>query len=222
MLHRRPNILPELGLVQIPSRSTYFDSFRPPVEYARDFKEDADRTAIIMHTSGSTNMPKACFAALSRLCKANLLCVQPIYQSHRIWTEPLPCMPGPAAFTTTPLFHVRLGLSHKVKGLISHARNTGRNVRFHAFIQCAVYHVFLLIAVLHHCREHCRLSERLQGRARFSISSVYPTASVWRRSLPGSVEKHEDCKHRRCAIGKGFGRQYGSQRRQAGEPIGIK
>ncbi|KAI0083934.1 acetyl-CoA synthetase-like protein [Irpex rosettiformis] len=49
--------------------------------------EETNLTALIMHTSGSTGMPK------------------PIYHPHRIWTDAIPCMPWKPAFTTTPLFH---------------------------------------------------------------------------------------------------------------------
>ncbi|KAI0343014.1 acetyl-CoA synthetase-like protein [Trametopsis cervina] len=49
--------------------------------------EERDLTAVVMHTSGSTGLPK------------------PIHHPHRIWTEAIPCMPGNPAFTTTPLFH---------------------------------------------------------------------------------------------------------------------
>lgn len=61
LLHRGREIiseLPAVKLVEQPSRSACFDSIRQPIDYARDFREDADRTAVIMHTSGSTNMPK--------------------------------------------------------------------------------------------------------------------------------------------------------------------
>ncbi|PSS31017.1 hypothetical protein PHLCEN_2v2430 [Hermanssonia centrifuga] len=49
--------------------------------------EEMDMPALVMHTSGSTGMPK------------------PVYHPHRIWTQAIPCIPGEPAFTTTPLFH---------------------------------------------------------------------------------------------------------------------
>lgn len=49
--------------------------------------DERNLTALVMHTSGSTGMPK------------------PVYHPHHIWTEAIPCMPGDPAFTTTPLFH---------------------------------------------------------------------------------------------------------------------
>lgn len=50
--------LQNVTLLNIANRSTYLDTSRQPVKYARDFREDAELTAVIMHTSGSTNMPK--------------------------------------------------------------------------------------------------------------------------------------------------------------------
>ncbi|KAJ3555377.1 hypothetical protein NM688_g2610 [Phlebia brevispora] len=59
----------------------------PLLPLALSAREEKDLTALVMHTSGSTGMPK------------------PVYQPHRIWTEAIPCIPGKPAFTTTPLFH---------------------------------------------------------------------------------------------------------------------
>jgi len=61
--------------------------------------DEADTLAIIFHTSGSTGLPK------------------PIYQTHRVWTRSLPCKPGSAAYTTTPLYHG--GASDFLRALMS-------------------------------------------------------------------------------------------------------
>ncbi|CDZ97946.1 Non-ribosomal peptide synthetase/alpha-aminoadipate reductase and related enzymes [Phaffia rhodozyma] len=78
-------------LVQIPQRESWISRrelfSREQAKSCLSYEDEADTVAIIFHTSGSSGVPK------------------PIYQNHRLWTEPLPCVPGEPAFTTTPLFH---------------------------------------------------------------------------------------------------------------------
>lgn len=61
--------------------------------------EESDTLAIVFHSSGSTGMPK------------------PVYQKHSVWTAALPRHPGPASFSTTPLYHG--GLSDLLRGFMS-------------------------------------------------------------------------------------------------------
>ncbi|KZT25172.1 acetyl-CoA synthetase-like protein, partial [Neolentinus lepideus HHB14362 ss-1] len=77
-------------IMSMPSRATWeaCSSPEPPMlNTALNPFDEKDTIALVFHTSGSTGMPK------------------PIYHTHRVWTEGLPCLPGDAAFTTTPLYH---------------------------------------------------------------------------------------------------------------------
>ncbi|TFK51963.1 acetyl-CoA synthetase-like protein [Heliocybe sulcata] len=85
----------------IPPRAIWetFSPDLPILDPVLSPSEEKDAIALVFHTSGSTGMPK------------------PIYHTHSVWTQGLPCLPGDAAFTTTPLYHG--GLPDFLRGMMS-------------------------------------------------------------------------------------------------------
>ncbi|EPQ56692.1 thioester reductase [Gloeophyllum trabeum ATCC 11539] len=81
------SIQEDVKIVPMPSRSIWTCTDVALPNPVLSPYEEKDTIAFVFHTSGSTGMPK------------------PIYQTHRVWTQGLPCLPGLAAFTTTPLYH---------------------------------------------------------------------------------------------------------------------